>query len=736
MPKIGRRAFLSTGGAAAGAMLLGYVFTPRRLAQYPAAAAGRAWLTTWVGVNADNTITVLVPQAEMGQGVLTALPMMLAEEMEADWNLVRVETAPAEGFYVTDKIARGFTAGRVEAPFALRRLLDYSFYKISGVMDLQITGGSASVRFTGHWGMRHAGAAAKQMLLQAAARQWGVAVEECYAKLGRIRHDASGRYLNYGELAAAAAALPPPTRVALKARQDYTICGKSLPRIDIPAKVTGAQRYAIDARLPGMRYAAIRHAPVFGGEVASFDAAAIRAKPGVEEVLRIPGAVLVIANNYWRAAQALREVSIEFSDGENGGFSSAAMFAAFEKKLAGAPGGEPAGEVEIDLEQGRADDLSGEVIEATYQVPFLAHATMEPMNCTAHRHDGKLELWVGSQDPLGARVLAAKTAGMKMRDVRVHPMQLGGGFGRRVSFTGNFIEDAVHAALRVDYPVQLIWSREQDMQHDYYRPAGMSRFAAALDEAGNPRVWHNRYTDIGVSDNTAAAFPPYEIARQSIGRVKHETPVPVSYWRSVEHSCQGFFVESFIDELAHRAGVDPLQYRLRLLRQRPRYQAVLELAARKAAWGKPLPRGVGLGVAIVESFDTIVAEVARVRAVKTGAKMELKVEKVVAVADPGEVIHPATARAQIESGIVYGLTAALYNEITLEKGRVVQTNFPNYEMMKLADAPDLEAHFIESGGPPGGMGEVGVPPAAAALTNAVFAATGRRIRRLPLVKHL
>ena len=728
---LGRRAFLVAGGVGAGAMLLGYVFTPRRLLQYPSAAADEAaWLTTWVGMHADNTVAVLVPQAEMGQGVLTSLPMMLAEEMEADWDTVRVETAPAERFYVTDKIARGFTVGDLEMPQSLRRLVDYSFYKISGVMDLQITGGSASVRFTGHWGMRRAGAAAKQMLLRAAARRWGAPVEECRAELSHIRHDGSGRSLSYGELAAQAATFPPPRQVKLKAREDYTICGSSVPRIDIPPKVTGEQTYGIDVRLPGMRYAAIRHAPVFGGEVASFDAASIRGRPGIKDVFGIPGAVVATADNYWRASQALQSMSIEFSDGENGAFSSRTMFAAFRDKLGVGPGAAGTGKVEIDLEQGDSRGLQegGRVIEAVYQAPFLAHATMEPMNCAAYKHDGMLELWVGSQDPLGVRALAAKTAGMKMKDTRVHPMQLGGGFGRRVSFTGNFIEDAVHAAMRVDYPVQLIWSREEDLQHDYYRPAGLSRFAATLDADGRPRVWRNRYMDIGVNDNTAAAFPPYEIAAQSIGRVTHETPVPVSYWRSVEHSTHGFFTESFIDELAHHAGVDPLQYRLRLLRHRPRYRAVLERAAREAGWGGKLPPRTGLGVAIVESFGAIVAEVARVKTGKNG----VRVEKVTAVADPGEVIHPATARAQMESGIIYGLTAALYNEITVENGRVTQTNFPDYKMMTLADAPDIETIFIESGGRPGGMGEVGVPPAAPALANALFAAAGRRARELPL----
>lgn len=723
MPRLSRRGFLISGGVLGGAMLLGYIFTPQRLTLHPPANNKQTWLTTWVSVNTDNTITVLVPQAEMGQGILTSLPMMLAEEMEADWELVNVEKAPADGFYVTDNIAQGFTVGEMQVPESLQRLFDYSFYKVSNIMDLQITGGSASVRFTGQWGMRRAGAAAKEMLIQAAAERWSVKPEECYAKLSQIRHDGSGRYLTFGELAESAALIQPSLRPKLKSPEDYTICGRDIPRIDIPAKTTGEQQYSIDVRLENMHYAAIRHAPVFAGEVTSYDAESVKNKPGIKDIIEIPGAVVVTADNYWRAKQAVNEMSIEFSDGKNANFSSESLFKTFANKLDN-------DKADIDFEQGDVSerlDKAEQTIEAEYRVPFLAHATMEPLNCTAHLHDGKLDVWVGSQDPLGVRSLAAKTADIDTDAVHIHSMHLGGGFGRRISSTGNFIEDAVHIARHVDYPVQLIWSREEDMQHDYYRPATVSRFVAALDSESKPELWHNHYTDIGINQDRAAAYLPYSIANQEIGRIEHETPVPVSYWRSVEHSYQGFFRESFIDELAHHAGVDPLKYRLQLLADEPRYQAVLNMAAEKAGWGKPLPDHTALGIAIVESFGTIVAQVARVRVTDT-----VQVEHVVAVADPGEVINPMTARAQIESGIIFGLTAALYGKITLEKGRVVQTNFPNYEMIKLADSPDIDVYFIESGDELGGMGEVGTPPIAAAVTNAIFAVTGKRIRELPI----
>jgi len=724
MSKLTRRAFLVTGGLLGGGLALGYFFTPNRLALRADSTAEQSWLTSWVSVNADNTITVLVPQAEMGQGILTALPMMLAEEMEADWSLVSVEPAPAEDIYVTDKIARGFTAGEIPVPGSLKRLVDYSFYKVSDVMNLQITGGSASVRFTGQWGMRVAGAAAREMLISAAAKEWGVASAECYAKLSHVHHDASGRYAGFAELAGTAATLTPSLSPKLKNKKDYTICGRAIPRVDIPEKVDGSLEYGIDLKLDGLKVAAVRHAPVFGGDIASYDSNSIEDLIGIEDVLQIPGAVVVTADNYWRAKQGVTNLAIEFSDGENGNFNSEDMFKDFERIMRH-------GDKDIDHEQGnisKAFSASSEIIEAEYRVPFLAHATMEPMNCTAHYHDGKLEVWTGTQDPLGTRALAAETAGLDMKDVTVYPLQLGGGFGRRIPSTGNFIEDAVHAAMQVPYPVKVIWSREEDIQHDYYRPAGLSRFKATLDRNGMPMAWQNFYTDIGVNGNTAAAFIPYNVPHQQIGRIVHETPVPVSYWRSVEHSYQGFFTESFIDEMAYHANVDPLAYRLKLLDNHPRHRELLKLVAEKIDWGRPLPDGSGTGIAIVESFGTIVVEAAQITLKNHG----VRVDKVVAAADPGEVINPATAKAQIQSGIIYGLSAALYGRIDIDKGRVAQSNFPNYEMVRLSTAPEIEVYFIESGATIGGMGEVGTPPMAPALSNAIFAANGQRIRRLPV----
>ena len=726
-----RRAFLVAGGLVGGGLALGYFFTPNRLALRAGSSPEQVWLTSWVGINPDNTVTVLVPHAEMGQGILTSLPMMLAEEMEADWSLVRIRQAPAEEIYVTDKLARGLTLGEIAVPGSLQRLLDYSFYKVSGIMNLQITGASSSVRFTGQLGMRVAGAAAKEMLLRAAAEQWEVPQSECRAGLSYVHHENSGRSLSFADLSEAAAQYSPSLTPPLKSRQDYVICGTPVPRADVPDKVTGAIQYGIDLELDNMQVGAIRHAPVFGGEVVHYyerKGQPVTTRPGVKDIVPIPGAVVVTADNFWRAQQALESLAVMFSDGGNDDFNTEQMYADFAAILGD-------DDYDVDHKQGngaKAVPASAEVISADYRVPFLAHATMEPMNCAAHYHDGRLDVWVGTQDPLGTRALAAKTAGLDMKSVTVHPLQIGGGFGRRMSFTGNFISDAVQTAKRVSYPVKLVWSRAEDVQHDYYRPAVLSRFKAVLDDNGRPLVWLNRYTDIGVNDEVEAAFIPYRAPHQQIARVPAHTPAPVTIWRSVEHSYQGFFTESFIDELAIRAAQDPLAYRLSLLEERPRHQAVLRLAAEKIGWGKSLPKNSGIGIAVVASFGSIVAQAVQVSV--TGDR--LRVEKVVAAVDPGEVIHPAIARDQVESGIIFGLTAALYGEISIDGGRVRQSNFHDYRMVRMNNAPSMEVYFIESGAALGGMGEVGTPPLAPALCNAIFAASGQRIRRLPLQDHL
>ena len=726
MGKLTRRTFLVSGAIVGGGALFGFIAAPNRLGIRATSGKDTAWLATWVSIAEDNSITILVPHAEMGQGTHTALPMMLAEELEADWSLVRMQQAPAESIYAVGDVIKGFIADGLDVPAVLKRHADYSFYKLASIMNMQITGGSASVRFTGHFGMRRAGAAAKEMLIRAAAQRWQVVAFECEAKLSHVYHQASGKSASFGELAEQASHYEPPLHPVPKKKEDYKICGKPLPRFDTPAKVVGKQNYGIDIQLPNMKYAAIRHSPVFGGSAVSFDDSGIKDRKGIEAVLKLQDSVVLIADSYWRAFTALDDLPIEFSDGEHGDFNSEDLFVEFDKLLSSQ-------EAEVDFEQGDADKAlssADEIFSVDYKVPFLAHATMEPMNCTAHYHDSQLEIWAGTQDLLGARALAAEVAGLAMEQVIVHPVQLGGGFGRRLPSTGNYIEDAVRVAMQVSYPVKLIWSREEDMQHDYYRPAVQSRFRAVLNAQGQPELWNNVYSDIGINDHTAAAFHPYTIPHQRISRVTHETPVPVSYWRSVEYSSQGFFIESFMDELAHKAGIDPFEYRQNLLKQAPRHRAVLELAAKNIDWGKPLAKGHGLGVAIMKSFGTIVAQATEVSVSSRG---ELKIQRISAAVDPGEVINPEIARSQIEGGIVYGLTAALFGKIDVEQGRVLQGNFPDYPMLKLSNTPEIDVAFIERGERIGGMGEIGLPPVAAAVCNAIFAASGRRIRQLPLI---
>ncbi len=725
MNKFTRRTFLVGGALAAGGALFGFIATPNRLSLKLADGDENTWMATWLGIARDNSTTIFVPHAEMGQGVLTSLPMMLAEELDADWSGVKVEQAPPAHEFAVGDMIKGFLADDLEVPTVFQRHLDYSFYKIAGLMNMQITGGSGSVRFTGQAGMRRAGAAVRELLVKSAASAWNVPESECSTRNSYVHHDNSGKSIPYAELASTAASLTPSTRPVLKKKSEYTICGQPIARLDIPAKVTGTQDYGIDTRLTGMKFAAIRHAPVFGGTAVSFDGSKIQDDVHVDKVIQLEDAVVVIADNYWRASKALAQLPIEFSDGENAGFSSTGLNDTFSKKL-------DSGEPEIDLEEGDLESAranSARILESEYRVPFLAHATMEPMNCTAWYHDGQLELWTGTQDLLGARAFAAEIAGIDIDRVQAHAVHLGGGFGRRLPSTGNYIADAVKVAMQVDYPVQLIWSREEDMRHDYYRPAVHSRLSAFFSADDELVGWENLYTDIGINDDVEAAFFPYQVPGRRISRVRVETPVPVSYWRSVEHSYQGFFIESFIDEIAHSKGVDPLTFRLQLLQHSPRHKLLLEKVAENIGWGRNMEEGRGIGVALKKSFGTIVAQAAEV---SIGDNGKLEVHRISAVVDPGEVINPAIAKAQIESAIIYGLTAAMYGEISVENGRVTQGNFPDYPMLKLAQTPAIDVEFVESGERIGGMGEVGLPPVAAAICNALFTCGGPRVRQLPL----
>lgn len=729
MVTLTRRKFVVSAALAGGGILIGYALSPFSTLERARKLAGQdggTLLRTWVKIAPDNRITVIVPHSEMGQGVHTAMPMMLAEEMDADWDLVTMEQAPADMAFANGALAKGYLSDGVSVPEFLSGITDFAGRKAAEFMNVQSTGGSTSVRFTGVVGMRRAGAAARWMLIQAAARDWGVAPEQIAASKSYLIHAESGRKAGYGEMASRAAAFDPPANLPLKDPKTYTIVGTSKQRFDLPPKVDGKAVYGVDVRLPGMLFAAIKACPVFGGKLKSFDAGAVKNRRGVKSVHAVgDSAVAVVADNSWRAQQALLSLPVLWDEGALAAQDSDTIFAGMKAAL-------DKGDFSSDYDFGdveAAGKRAARVIEAVYQVPHLAHATMEPMNCTAHFSGGKLQVWGGFQDALAARVKAAEVAGLPLDNVTLNNTAMGGGFGRRGP-TLNYLEQAVRLAVQTDAPVNLIWTREEDMTQDNYRNASLARMRAGLDAAGLPVFWEEDYTE--KRDPKDAVYIQYAIAGRRARVVSGTDPIPFGPWRSVAHSQQGFFIESFIDELAHGAGRDPFEYRRDLLRDAPHHKAVLEAAAEMSGWGQPPALGRARGIAMRESFGTIVAQVAEVSVSEEG---QARVHKVWCAADPGEVINPDTFTAQMESGIIYGLTAALYGEISISKGRVVEQNFPDYEMVRQADAPRIEVKIMPSGRPTGGAGEPGTPPIAAAVGNAVFSLTKLRIRSLPLRKH-
>jgi isoquinoline 1-oxidoreductase beta subunit len=710
-----RRAFIGAGTIAGGGFLVGvagFTFAPGRHSLVAGDAATQGQLTTWITVSPGNVITILVPHCEMGQGTLTALAMMAAEEMEADWSLVRVQEAPALDAYANGYVIRAFSGGYV--PAVLGRGVDYGEYKIAEWFGFMVTGGSTAVRSTGEYGMRVAGAAAREMLVAAAARQWNVKASECVAKGSRVTHAVSGRGGTFGELARLAAAQPVPTSPALKDPDRFTIRRTSPPRLDIPSKVDGSAKYAIDFTTPGMLYAAVELAPVQGGTLVSVDATPALAMPGVKKVVQLEAAVAVVADSFWRAHRALAVLEPAFSDAGHGDVSTASIFAAFDQALGPSP----------ETPKGAAT-----VVTAEYRAPFLAHATMEPRVCTARVDGDRAEVWTGAQDPLNARSVAAKALGIDAGHVHLTNFLLGGGFGRRLPFTYDYVDLAVRIAkVMSPTPVKTIWTRENDIQHDYYRGAALSRHAGALDANGVPLAAHSNYTGGGDSE---AVFMPYAIDEMNAEEKAAKHSIRLGQWRSVLNSQHGFFKESFIDEMAHAAGKDPFEFRRGLLGTQPRFKAALEKAAALSGWGAPLPPGEGRGIAICESFGTIVAEVAHVAVSPDG---RLKVLNVYAAVDCGDVVNVDSATAQVEGGIIFALSAALLSEITIAQGRIVETNFRDYPMIHIADAPKVTTAFIRSDAPLGGLGEPPVPPLAPAVANAIYAATGIRVRELPIKK--
>jgi isoquinoline 1-oxidoreductase beta subunit len=712
MGKWTRRAFIGAGALTGGGLLLGVtgaIVAPSRHSVRSDDPDATGELNTWILVTPDNIVTVIVPHCEMGQGAQTALAMMAAEEMDADWSLVRIKEAPALDAYANAYIGRAF----LSVPRMLERGFDYGTYRIARLAGLQVTGGSLSVRSTGHYGMRVAGAAAREMLIAAAAKQFGARASECAIANSRVTHTASGKSATFGELAQAAVKESVPSRPVLKSPDAYTLRRTARTRVDLRSKVDGSAVYGIDFKLPGMLHAAVEIAPVFGGKLVSVDAAPAEQMPGVKRVVKLEEAVAVVADTYWQARMALAALKPAFDDAGHGAVTSATIFAAFDQAL-GAPPDTPSG--------------AATVVKADYRIPFLPHATMEPMACTARVTGDRAEVWAGTQDPLNSRKTAADALGISPENVQYTNLALGGGFGRKLPGYHDFVGMSARIAKAMSpAPVKMIWSRETDMQHGFYRPAAMARFAGALDASGVPIAASCFYAGGGDGEST---FMPYAIKEKTAKARDAAHHVRTGPWRSVLNSQHGFFKEAFIDELAHAAKKDPFQFRRDLMGDQPRFKAVLEKVAAMAGWGSALPPGEGRGIAITESFGSIVGEVAHVAVAPDGA---LRVKAMYAAVDCGDVVNTDTATAQVEGGMMFGLAAAWLGEITIAEGKVVQSNFNDYQTLILSGAPPIvQVQFIRSDAHIGGLGEPAVPPVAAAVTNAIFAATGIRVRDLPI----
>jgi len=698
-----RREFLQVASAAGASLVIG--FTLPGCAPAGAPPGPPLEPNAWLRIGTDESILVIVDRSEMGQGVTTSLPMLLAEELEADWSKVRIEFAPADPKY--------------------NNLL----------FGMQGTGGSSSIR-AAYTALRQAGAAAREVLISAAAQTWNVAREECRAENGAVVHT-GGRRLTYGHLVATAMTLPVPTDVPLKEPADWKIVGTRVPRLDTPPKVDGSAQFGIDVTLPGMLVAVVARCPVFGGSVANFDPAAAQAVPGVRRVVQISSGVAVVADGYWPAKTGRDALQVSWNEGPNAAASSASI-----SRLLAERAGRPGVRARHDGNPDAALPGAARRVEADYETPFLAHATMEPMNATAHVRPDGVDIWAPTQFQTGAHQLGAAVGGVPPEQVKVHTTYLGGGFGRR--FELDFIQEALETSKAVEAPVKVVWSREDDVRHEWYRPASYHRVRAGLDASGQPVAWTHRVVAPSIMirifpdtvqnnlDGEAvegAVEMPYAVPNVHVDYVMADTGIPVGFWRSVNHSFTAFAVESFVDELAHAAGKDPYEYRRALLANAPRYLRVLELAATRAGWGSALPDGVFRGIAVHKAFESYVAQVAEV---SVGSDGTVRVHRVVCAIDCGPVVNPDTVEAQMQSGIVYGLTAALHGEIGIERGRVVQGNFHDYPMLLLAGMPRVEVHIVPSTDSQGGVGEPGTPPIAPAVCNAIFAATGKRIRKLPI----
>ncbi|MEO0884078.1 MAG: molybdopterin cofactor-binding domain-containing protein [Pseudomonadota bacterium] len=727
MNKWTRRGFIAAGVAAGGVLTVGVAIREGHRAPKLAsmmAGDGETLVNVWVKLAEDNTVTAIVPHSEMGQGVATAMTQMLADEMDADWELVTFEQAPAHEAYANYPLGREYLMGDTTVPGFVQDSLNGGFLRIAQSMSLQITGGSTAVRFTGEGGMRIAGAAAKEMIVRAAAKAWRVPRRELRTERSFVYHDASDRSAPYAEFAEAASKLSPPTQPTLKTVDAYTLMGTSIPRFDIPSKVDGTAAFAMDVDLPNMSYAAVMGPPVFGATVDGFDETSARSMPGVKQVLNEGHFVAVVADSYWNAEQAVRVLDVTWTETGREGLDQDAVYDQFRADMAEAVA---SGKEQTDIKVGnarRALKTADQVIEAEYSVPYLAHAAMEPLNAVAQVSGDQVDIWIGHQNPLAVRDEIADTFGFKKPNVTVHNKLMGGGFGRKSE--ADYPLMAVKIAQQVDGPVKLIWSREEDTRQDFYRPATTAKVIGGLSADGEAVGWD--YQFVHKHDPAEASHIPYAIENQFIHYAETENPIRFGPWRSVDHTQHGFFIESFIDELAHAANKDPMAFRRDLVSESPRYVAALDAVAEAADWGRALPEGRGLGVALVDSFGTIVAEIAEVDV--TGPTP--RVLNVWSAADPGFVVNPDGFTAQIESAIIYGLSATLYGDITVEGGAIAQSNFHDYPVVRMDEAPEIKVQLINSGARVGGGGEPGTPPIAAAVTNAIFAASGQRIRALPL----
>ena len=695
---LSRRVFLKKSALTFTGLIIGFTYEPESSLAVKVENAEE--LGIWIRIAPDGSTTLIVPSSEMGQGVNTSLSMILAEELEADWQSVKTETAPVNSKYINPESNSG-----------------------------QMTAGSSSVK--GFWNpLRKAGAAVRLMLQKAAAQKWEIPIEECVAKSGYIYRKNSSQKLSYGELAEAAGKIDIPSDPPLKNSKDYNLVGKSIKRIDIPSKTNGSAQFGIDVKLPEMMYATIRQSPVFGGEVLSYDEDAAKSIRGVKKVILIPNGIAVIADNTWRAKRGMEVLNLKFHGGKTIGLESQQV----QKELLKA----------LD-DEGKTKIEANQVLDLEYEVPFLAHAPLEPMNCTANVTENFCEVWVPTQSQGGCMDVAKEITELDEEQIQIHTTYLGGGFGRRGET--DFVKQSLILAKALGKPIKVTWMREEDMQHDFYRPASMSRFQIGLNKDGFPISWNNQlaspsilkrffapmaWFNIDPLSTEGADEIPYAIEDFNFDYSEVDSGVPVGFWHSVGSSFNAFFTESAIDEAAHLAQQDQFDYRMKLLAGKPRFQKVLEKVMRESKWGRILPKGHGLGISIHKTRGSIAGAVIEV---STDVNGMLNLNKAWIAIDCGKVINPNTVRAQMEGGFTFGLSATLGEEITLKDGRVEQSNFHDYSILRLKGSPEISVEIIESGNEIGGVGEVAVPLAAPALTNAIFSSSGRRIRTLPLSKH-